>query len=150
MQNTNQLKKQLKYRKTARCHNSARKKPGRSIFLRVNLLRFFMGNAVMGGSAIINCLLHTHRLKKLLASVALVASTAFPLAAEAQYGWSSGDYFGWGRAPSTQTYQRGNGWGSGSYYGSPRPRTPSYGSSYGSGMNYRGLGVRDCSKYIRC
>jgi hypothetical protein len=87
------------------------------------------------------------KLKKLLASAALIASAAFPLAAEAQYGWSSGSYYGWGRQPSTQTYQRGNGWGSGSYFGSPR--TPSYGSS-GGGMNYRGMGIRDCSKYIRC
>jgi len=89
-------------------------------------------------------------LNKLLAAGFLVASAAFPLSAEAQYGYSSGSYFGWGRAPSTQTYQRGNGYSSGSYFGSPRPSTPSYGSSYGSGINYRNLGVRDCSKYISC
>ena len=86
--------------------------------------------------------------RKLLTAGVLVASASFPLTAQAQYGWSSGSYYGWGRQPSTQTYQRGNGWGSGSYFGSPR--TPSYGSSYGSGTNYRNLGVRDCSKYISC
>jgi len=151
MQHANQLKIQLKYMQIiALCCHLGSELPERSIILRVCLLRFFVWDAAAGGSAIINRLLHTNSVRKLLASAALVVSAAFPLAAEAQYGYSSGSYFGWGRAPSTQTYQRNNGYSSGSYFGSPRPSTPSYGSSYGSGMNYRGLGVRDCSKYIRC
>lgn len=92
-------------------------------------------------------------LKKLIAAAVVVASASLPMAAEAQYGYSSGDYFGWGRGPRTQTYQRSNGWSSGSYFGSPRRSTgyPSGGSSsYGGLGGYRNLGVRDCSVYIRC
>jgi len=92
-------------------------------------------------------------LKKLLAAGFLVASAAVPLSAEAQYGYSSGSYFGWGRAPSTQTYQRSNGWSSGSYFGSPRPSSgysSGGGSSYGGLGGYRNLGVRNCSVYVRC
>lgn len=92
-------------------------------------------------------------LKKLIAAAVVVASASLPMAAEAQYGYSSGDYFGWGRGPRTKTYQRSNGWSSGSYFGSPRRSTgyPSgRSSSYGGLGGYRNLGVRDCSVYIRC
>lgn len=84
-----------------------------------------------------------------LASLGITAFAlgAAPSIAQSYNGYGSGSYFGGGNTrPSNNTIQKGNGYGSGDYFGMPRTNpSPTYDTP-----NYRGLGVRDCSKYISC